>query len=244
MTEIPVSVPDDDILVERMGLSDGSLLQGILMGMYTRAQKKNGILVIQAHPERFAYYQNAFTKLIQRVKEQNQAWIAPLRDIARWWRNREDFTFDIERIENGRYCIRAHCKERTTVLAKNLRGSFPGTRLWNKACTIPDRIWEMESPRKPIIGVHPDVPDHKMRLVKDDGFVFEYSSEADDYNVYINRLNVSGVDIIKYLHRKVTKTSYPLLRFWRWPDEAVYAMSITGDIDAVDLIDYWSRFHG
>jgi len=33
----------------------------------------------------------------------------------------------------------------------------------------------------------------------------------------------------------------PLVRYWRWPDGAKSALAVTGDMDALTLLDYAAR---
>ena len=45
------------------------------------------------------------------------------------------------------------------------------------------------------------------------------------------------MQILKTIHNNDT----PLIRFWRWPDGCQSALSVTGDIDAITVVDFFNR---
>jgi hypothetical protein len=47
----------------------------------------------------------------------------------------------------------------------------------------------------------------------------------------------NNVELINYIETSPA----PLVRYWRWPDGAKSALSVTGDLDALSLLDYVSR---
>jgi hypothetical protein len=44
------------------------------------------------------------------------------------------------------------------------------------------------------------------------------------------------------LIRHIESTDAPLVRYWRWPSEARSALCVSGDLDALTLVDYALRF--
>ena len=51
--------------------------------------------------------------------------------------------------------------------------------------------------------------------------------------------NTEGTE--KRIVEEIEQSDAPLLRYWRWPDKARSAMSVTGDIDSVTLSDFVLR---
>ena len=47
----------------------------------------------------------------------------------------------------------------------------------------------------------------------------------------------SEVELVNFIEA----SAGPLIRYWRWPDGAKSSLSITGDLDALTLLDYASR---
>jgi hypothetical protein len=45
----------------------------------------------------------------------------------------------------------------------------------------------------------------------------------------------------KALSREIEQSDTPLIRYWRWPNQARSAVSVTGDIDAITINDFILR---
>ncbi len=152
LLELPVSVPDDDILVERLGLKDGKKISDIWIEMLYHIRKREELLVLQVHPERFECFENALETMLQKAISLEDVWIAPLGEITRWWKERHS--------KPGR-----SRKESHSTIRRSFSTDFE-----------PDRSQ-----------------------------------------------NISA---------------------GRWPNGMKCALSVTGDIDGIDLRDFWERIHG
>ena len=69
----------------------------------------------------------------------------------------------------------------------------------------------------------------------------ERSSEADKYGIYLANLAHFQESDEKQLAEKLEQSDVPQLRYWRWPNGAKSALSVTGDIDSVTLTDFVLR---
>ncbi len=58
---------------------------------------------------------------------------------------------------------------------------------------------------------------------------------------YIDAATLAGLTSDVELVRIIEASVGPLVRYWRWPGGAKSAMCVTGDLDALTLLDYASR---
>jgi len=86
---LPVAIPDDEIMIDRLRISSSDILGNAMLHMLRTAMAEGGHLVLQLHPERFAFFRGALDNLLGRARDEG-AWIAPLRDVAAWWLNRKE----------------------------------------------------------------------------------------------------------------------------------------------------------
>jgi peptidoglycan/xylan/chitin deacetylase (PgdA/CDA1 family) len=244
LIEIPVSIPDDDMLIERLGIKNSHRLTNIWNRMLSEIRKKGELFVLQVHPERFFEFRMAVERLIHKAAGDGDVWFTSLEELTDWWREREEFRFDIAKVSKKRFRIRAECSDRATVLFKNGNNHIERNRFGGNESIVDDRVWEIQSPAKPIIGIGSNTPADVVGFIGKKGYAYGVSGIPEDFNCYIDCRDYRGRETEKDLTRRIEDCPYPLLRFWRWPDKARYAFAVTGDIDGVDLRDFWERFHG
>lgn len=104
IVRIPVSLPDDEILLERLRMNRPSDLFACWRRMLMESYEKSELLVLQIHPERFDECKIALGRLLKEIKKRN-IWVATLSDIASWWlaRNEVNLTIDAQ--------MRVDCKD-------------------------------------------------------------------------------------------------------------------------------------
>ena len=85
---LPVAIPDDEILIDRLRISSSDVLGQAMLHMLRTAMEEGGHLVLQLHPERFAFFRGALDGLLGQARDEG-AWVAPLKDVATWWLNRK-----------------------------------------------------------------------------------------------------------------------------------------------------------
>jgi hypothetical protein len=81
LIELPVALPDDEILVDGLGIDNGATLGRIVFAMFETAAQSGALLVLQLHPERFHLFSEAVENLLRRAKDAG-AWMASLAEIA------------------------------------------------------------------------------------------------------------------------------------------------------------------
>jgi len=240
--EIPGSMPDDEIIVERMGITDkrkiGEIWQGILQSTYNN----NELFALSLHPERFSYCEDALVSVIKKAKELNPpVWIASLKEITEWWQEKKKFAFKIDSRGNGKYGVQTELSDRATVLLKNSKVNVPTGDWFDGYRTVNSRDFVLESPKRPVMGVSRDSSPAAVAFLKNEGYIVEASEQPDDYGIYLNNLAKFNEASEKPLLKKIEQSDAPILRYWRWPNRAKSTLTVTGDIDSITLVDFVLR---
>jgi peptidoglycan/xylan/chitin deacetylase (PgdA/CDA1 family) len=236
MLQIPVSLPDDDLLTDRLGIKDENLLR-ILRQSYSRGE----LFTIQLHPERVSFYRKTLKSLIRTANNSNpKIWATSLSGIAEWWNEKQGFWLDINKQRNDEFEIQARCSKRATILLKT--EDFKNGGFFNEYIVTNKNKFKIRSPKWPVIGISNNCSPKLIKFLKNEGFIFEKVSDGNNYSVFLNNFETfNEEDEIKVL-AKIEMTHLPLIRFWRWPNGCRSALSITGDIDALTCVDFFSRF--
>lgn len=86
LLEIPVSLPDDEILIDRLRICDVDKLFFIWKSILDITYARGEIFVLQLHPERILICGEALKKLIQEARKKNPpVWIATLEELSQYW---------------------------------------------------------------------------------------------------------------------------------------------------------------
>jgi peptidoglycan/xylan/chitin deacetylase (PgdA/CDA1 family) len=242
IVEIPVSMPDDEIMVERLGITNGKEMSRLWQDILSRAYHSGELFVLQLHPERILCCESALADVVQEAGRLNPTvWISTLKEIAAWWRERENFRFDIKSAGSGKFTVHADCSERATILVRNCKADVPCADWYSGYQSISAREFTLECPVRPVIGESPDAPAAAVDFLRREGYIVAPGGRPGDCSVYLGELaQFSEVDE-KPLAERLEQSQSPLLRYWRWPDRARCALSVTGDIDSITLIDFALR---
>lgn len=79
--EIPVSLPDDEILIDRMGIRDDDLLGGILEDVIRASLGSVQFAVIQIHPERYLLMRKALLSAVDKLLREGDIGFVTLREL-------------------------------------------------------------------------------------------------------------------------------------------------------------------
>jgi len=83
LVELPVSLPDDEILIDGLGVRSTTGLWHVFEAMMEMASSTGSHLVLQVHPERFHICAAALELLIERAVDAG-GWLTPLSGAAAW----------------------------------------------------------------------------------------------------------------------------------------------------------------
>ncbi|MFX0204197.1 MAG: polysaccharide deacetylase family protein [Candidatus Hodarchaeota archaeon] len=238
--EIPVSLPDDDLLIDRLGIKDEKILFQIWSQILKMTYIRGELLVLQLHPERISLYKETLENLLKTARASElKIWLTSLNSVYEWWKEKEGFWADIQEKGNDEYEIDAHCSRRATILVKtedSLEHNF-----FNNYKVINKNKFEIKSPKVPIIGIPKNCSPTLIQFFKNEGFIFEISEDENRYSVFLNDVEVFNEENEPKVLEEIKHTQLPLIRFWRWPNGCQSAFAITGDIDALTSMDFLPR---
>lgn len=86
IVEIPVSLPDDEMLIDRLGLNEEQIFD-IWTRMLVQSIDEHGMFILALHPERFQLCKQALEKLLKLVKTEG-IWTPNMEELADWWKNK------------------------------------------------------------------------------------------------------------------------------------------------------------
>jgi len=239
--EIPVSLPDDEMLVDRLELSDHKRLTQIWCRILDTTYQRGELFVIQLHHERIPLFSETLNFLLEKASNlKPKVWVASLNEIANWWEEKRRFNVRVTRIGEG-YQVEVDCSERTWVMVKHKNGNASPFSLQEDTSIHNRKRFRMSCPRKPIVGIPPQASDSFIEFLTDEGFPCEKTNDANDYAIYLGQFGNLEPFQRREILGLIEKTPYPLLRFWRWPKGYHSALTVTGDIDCITLTDFFLR---
>jgi peptidoglycan/xylan/chitin deacetylase (PgdA/CDA1 family) len=239
IVRIPVSLPDDQIITDFLDVKNteeriAEIWKDILAKSYERGE----LFTLQLHPERIRRCVSGLDMVLSEARSRNPViWIAQLREIAEWWKERSKFCMEIKE-KNNKYVVNVDCPEDATILVKNLETKL--ARDWYGGYKIMDaNAFVVKSRFPPFIGVSPNVPESLVTFLEGEGFYVEESTAKNKFKIYFDFCHNDFEEGAKLsMIRKIDGSDAPLVRIWRWPHGARSAISITGDIDAMSIWDY------
>ncbi len=83
LVEVPVAMPDDEILVDGLRIHNARVLESMLQAMLHYADELGTLIVFQVHPERFGMFEDALASIMQTATDLG-AWKASLSQAAAW----------------------------------------------------------------------------------------------------------------------------------------------------------------
>jgi len=239
LTEIPVSLPDDDLL-ERLGLRNNKAVTEIWAAILRKTHTRGELFTLQLHPERILVLQDSLKSIIQTAKElQPGVWIASMSDICDWWTEKENFSIELENRGDSEYQVNVNCSPKATVLVRS--NHLSGDEFYNGHRIMSERSFSIKSRKKPVVGIPKNSPHELIHFLRNEGFIFETSEESDKYSVYLDSFDNFSEKDEKNALEIIHASDLPLIRLWRWPNGCKNCLSITGDIDCLTLYDFLDR---
>jgi peptidoglycan/xylan/chitin deacetylase (PgdA/CDA1 family) len=241
--EIPVSLPDDEMLVERLGADSAQIAQvwtDILYKTYAREE----LFTMQLHPERAMICASAVGRVLDAARSCNPpVWIARLDEIAEWWKQRAALRIDVTQRENGQYDVAVQGPAQASVVVRSAQ--VVGTaEVWADGYRlVRSHCFAVRCDSRPLIGISGRSSESLVTFLRQQGYLLEVSEERAGYSIYLDRPNFVREDE-RPLIQDIEKSQAPLIRISRWPGGTRSALAVTGDIDALTLWDYGLRSVG
>ncbi|MCX6031262.1 MAG: polysaccharide deacetylase family protein [Chloroflexi bacterium] len=245
LLEIPVSFPDDEMLVERLRLRSPEQLAAYWIAAFDACHARGELFVLQLHPERFELCADAVETLLRHVQALGSAvWRPSLRDVSDWWREKRALTVRLTPLSDGRWAAVAQGPARGVLLARSAGLETPGIPHQGRAYQrMPERRCVLRSDRRPCVGVSARSARELAPFLSDLGYVVEVGDAAESCTVYLDRPTFAA-EASAPLLAEIEAAAGPLVRLNPWPDAAVSALALSGDIDAITLWDYGWRLFG
>jgi hypothetical protein len=238
MLDLPVSQPDDEAVIDRLQLraeERSAAWRGILERVYDQGE----LFTLVLHHERLPLMWRELGDLLADARSRRPSvWIAQMREIAAWWRRRKDWRLTVERQDGGGHRVTAPRDEGVTVLVRG-KGTETFSEAWRgdyrtvtfERFTVPGKL-------APCVGVSADAPEALVSFLEDEGYVVR---RGDRKCAVVVEREEFGEDDKRALMAEVEASKGPLVRLWRWPNGARCALSVTGDVDSMTIVDFLRR---
>lgn len=244
LVRIPYCVPDDEALVERLQLTDTSIMTEIWLEMLYRIHEAGELFTLGLHPERTALCREALRAILEKARSLSPpVWIARLDEIATWWRAIRQTTFETAQDAEGVFRLTVKAPPNAAILIRAVEVEAP-TQPWARGYQrVPTNEFSLRGNRRPFIGLAPDSPPALRDFLRQQGYLVEISTNTHMYPLYLHRTHFASRDE-RLLLSHIEEGQWPLVRLARWPDGAGSALCVTGDIDSFTLLDYGLRVLG
>lgn len=251
LLRIPTSIPDDEMLFDRLRMTDPQEVGRIWSRVMQRVYDLGGVYVLNLHPERAVLCQEAIRILLSTAERQTlPVWIAALRDMAAWWKERSQFQLHITPLGAKRWQVTADCTPRATLVARHLTIEDQAADVWYG---VDQRVrgdsFTVTASHCPGIGVSAQTPREVSDFLHEQGYPTMEAApeEAGGFGVFVNMPGgfaaerAARIRQCSELVERIEASATPLVRFGCWPDGQRAALAITGDIDSVTIQDFFLR---
>lgn len=251
LARIPTSIPDDEMLFDRLRITDQVALSDIWRSVMTRVYDLGGIYVLNLHPERGVLCKPALGRLLAFSQQQElPVWVTSLRDVEQWWRERRAFRMALEPTGEATWRVAATCTPRATILARNLTVDGATTSPWSGTeSSVNGREFTIHAASCPCIALSPETASDVENFLLEQGYPVRRiePARAPGYSLSLDipaglgKTRTEQIERRSALVAEIEALDKPLLRFAVWPDRARAALSITGDIDSITIQDFFLR---
>lgn len=251
LARIPTSIPDDEMLYDRLRITDQTALSNIWRSVMARVYALGGIYVLNLHPERGVLCKPALGRLLAFSQQQElPVWVVSLREVEQWWRERRAFRMSLEPTGEATWRVEVASTPHATVLARHVTVDGAATSPWSGAeNTITGHQFTVHAPTCPCIALSPATSSDVEDFLLEQGYPTQRAepARAPGYSLYLDLPEGLGQTRSKQIERRsalvaqIEALDKPLLRFGVWPDRARAALSITGDIDSITIQDFFMR---
>jgi peptidoglycan/xylan/chitin deacetylase (PgdA/CDA1 family) len=241
LTEIPVSLPDDEILLDRLGGETSDLVEKSWRRILSLTYQRGELFTIQLHPERIARCAEGLSAVLAEARTLTPSvWIARLDEIAAWWQTRAGATVEITALDNENSHLVIAGPSGTTVLARAVKVDAPTAPWADGYQQVDATTFTIRAPQRPFISLSPGASPKLIDFLRQQGYIVEISTEGHLYSYHFDQSDFTP-ELERPLMAQIEGTDRPLVRLGRWPNGARSALAVTGDIVALTLWDYGLR---
>ncbi len=251
LLRIPTSIPDDEMLFDRLRITDPFEVGRIWSTVMQRVYDLGGLYTLNLHPERAVSCKQALDMLLSFAYTRPlPVWIASLKEVALWWKERSQFRLKFTSQAPDHWKVEASCAPRATLLARHLIVEDQAVTPWtDTTLCVQSRCFVVNAAQCPCIGVSPQSPKEVIDFLNEQGYpvVCCIKNEAHTYVLYLDLPEGFGVTREEQARRKIAlvqqieELATPFLYFGCWPNGSHAALAISGDIDSVTVQDFFLR---
>lgn len=240
LVEIPVCVPDD--LQIKDGLRyDQDGLADFWLDLLQKTYHSGEIFNLMFHPELATFCEKPFAILLEKARSfEPSVWITRLGEIAKWWRQKSKYEARITQDAPDKINIDLPDSPQPTWLVRNM--NVNGIEKWNGGY---DRLTathiQVQALPRPFVGVDRDVPLTLIDKLSNQGYLLDTGETAKACSVFIDQSVLQNLSTEAQVADMIEGSNGPLIRMWPWPYGYRSALCVSGDLDALTLLDYGQR---
>ena len=241
IVRIPVSLPDDEMLLDRIRKKDQKFLTRAWRYILDETYQRGELFTLQIHPERIAMCTGSLSSILAEARQREpKIWIAAMHEIDQWWRMRSETELNILDVSDDHYFISVNGPEDLSILLKNVNTGVLGEPFIGGYNFVDEKEFSFQASSFPGVGISEGLYEQWAEYLRQQGYLVEQIKHGKKYACSLFGTGDdlwSEVEIVKFIE----KTNEPLLRLNLWPKRARSALCITGDLDALTLWDYGLR---
>lgn len=251
LLRIPTSIPDDEMLYDRLRITDPKRLGGLWCDILRRVYDLGGVYVLNIHPERAVLTESALRKLLTYARGcAPPVWIASLAEMAAWWDEHRAFRLTVTSTGRDRWHVTTVGSARATLLTRHMQIDGDASTPWlGVDARIGAHEFDVMAPTCPCLAVSPATPVEVVDLLAEQGYPYVCAepAEASQFATYVDEPAGLGATRADRLERgaallsRLETLDAPLIQFGAWPNGSRAALAITGDIDSVTIQDFFLR---
>ncbi len=251
LLRIPTSIPDDEMLFDRLHITNPEQVGSIWRKVMQRVYNLGGLYTLNLHPERAVLCKRALDTLLSFAHNLAlPVWVVRLTEVAGWWNERSQFRLNITSLASHQWRVEASCTPRATLLVRHLNVEDPPILPWfGNDVRIENHHFTVKAPKCPCIGLSERTPEEVVDFLHEQGYPFIRCSqaEADKYAFYLDLPEGLGNTLQEQLRRRcvlveqIEQLEGPFVHFGCWPDGRRAALGVSGDIDSVTIQDFFLR---
>jgi hypothetical protein len=252
LVRVPTSIPDDEMLFDRLRLTDAAQVGAIWSEVLRRVYALGGIYTLNLHPERGILCRAALDTLLATASAQPlPVWIARIGDVAGWWRERRATTLAVTPAGAGRWRVVTNGSPRASVLARGVAVEGTPAEEWgdDDLLRVAASDFIVQAEHAPVVAVTARTPDDVRDFLAEQGYpvVMAGDTQGDNTGCVVDQPGGLGATRAEQIARRaalveqVEGSAAPLVRLALWPDRYHAALAVSGDIDSITVQDFFLR---
>jgi len=250
LVRVPISIPDDEMLFDRLRLNVATVGQ-VWSVVMQKVYDLGGVYALNLHPERGMLCRGALDTLLQyAARLPLPVWLDRMDAIADWWRRRCQATLQVTPSGEGRWDVTADAPDEAVLLVRNLTvDDAPSEEWFGSDRLVRARRVHVQADRCPVVALSERTPPPVAAFLREQGYpvVCVTEEESAAYALYLDEPEGLGLDRreraarCSRLVQLVETAEVPLVRLGLWPNGSRAALAISSDVDSITVQDFLLR---